>query len=223
MKKNVALIHTSLVFIERELLLFQLLDEILPDVIKVNIIEDQMLQEVMDQGAISADIIKRMCYYALSAEAMGADVIFNTCSSLGPAIDVAKPMLNIPVVKIDDAMAKKAARDGCKIAVLATVPSTLKPTVDLIQEKARLSDKKIEIKEILTKGAFEILMSGNPEQHDEMVTQQAISASDWADTIVLAQCSMARLSPRLSEATQLPVLSSPKLGVEHLRDVLNSG
>jgi Asp/Glu/hydantoin racemase len=222
MKKKVALIHTSLVFIEREPLLFQLLEEILPDVTKVNIIEDQMLQAVLNNRTIPANVIKRMCFYVLSAEAMGANVIFNTCSSLGPAIDIAKPLVDIPIVKIDDAMAEKTARDGNRIAVIATVPTTLRPTSNLIKEKAEALDKNIEIKEVLTQGAFDLLMSGDTEQHDDMVISQAISTSAWADTIVLAQCSMARLAPKLSKETKLPVLSSPKLGVEHLRDVLDA-
>lgn len=221
-KQKVVLIHTSFVFFERERLLFELFDEILPDVERINIVEDKMLAEVMTLGFIPPEATRRMCHYVLAAESMGADVIFNTCSSLGPAFDVAKQMVRVPAIKIDDAMADAAASQGNKIAVLATVSTTLGPTVDLINDKARKNNKQIETKKVLAEGAFDILMGGDVVRHDEMVAQKAKEASGWANTLVLAQCSMARLAPRLAEETDLPVFSSPQLGVRSVKQVLES-
>jgi Asp/Glu/hydantoin racemase len=220
--QKVVLIHTSFVFFDRERLLFELFDEILPDAERVNIVEDKMLAEVMASGSISPEVIRRMCHYVLAAEAMGANAIFNTCSSLGPAFDVAKQMVSVPAIKIDDAMADSAASQGKKIAVLATVPTTLAPTADLIIEKAKGKNKQIETKKVLAEGAFEILMRGEVERHDEMIAQKAQEAASWADTLVLAQCSMARLAPRLAKETDLPVLSSPRSGVTMVKQVLET-
>jgi len=219
-EKRVALLHTSFVFFQRERLLFDLLEELLPNVELINIVEDKMLREVMDKGYITPDVTRRMCYYVLAAEAMGVDAVFSTCSSLGSTMDVAKELVDIPIVKIDEGMAEKAAREGQRISVLATVSTTLKPTINLIAEKAQAIGKKIEAREALCRGAFELLMKGDMDCHDDMVADKASEASQWADTVVLAQCSMARLAPRLSTETGLPVLSSPRLGVEHLKRVL---
>jgi len=222
MNKKVALIHTSFVFINRETLIFDLFDEILPDVERINIVDDQMLADVMNRGYITPEVNNRMCHYVMAAVAMGVDAIFNTCSSVGPAFDVAKRTVSIPTLKIDDAMAKKAADDGNKVGVMATVPTTLDPTIALIQEKAKAMNKDLETKKALTEGAFKILMDGDVNSHDDMVSAKAKEVAEWADTIVLAQCSMARLAPRLSDETGLPVLSSPRLGVELLKTVLES-
>jgi Asp/Glu/hydantoin racemase len=46
-----------------------------------------------------------------------------------------------------------------------------------------------------------------------MVTEQAMALAGSVDIIVLAQASMNRLATSLSEATGLPVLSSPRMGV----------
>ncbi len=220
MKKKIALLHTSLVFIQREALVFQLFQELLPEAELINIIEDKMLKQVTDTGVITPDLIRRMCYYALAAEAMGADAIFNTCSSLGPAADVARKLVKIPLVKIDEGMAEVAAREGNRIGVLATVPTTLKPTVNLLHEKAEAVNRRIETREALAAGAFDLLMNGQTEAHDACVVEKAQEASGWADMLVLAQCSMARIAPRLEKETGLPVLSSPRLGIERLKQVL---
>jgi Asp/Glu/hydantoin racemase len=220
MPQTVALIHTSFVFFDREKLLFDTFAEILPAVVLKNIVDDTMLSDVMREGMISDGVIHRMKLFVQAAEAMGVDAIFNTCSSLGPAFDAAKELVSIPMVKIDDGMAEKAALEGEKIAVLATVPTTLQPTVDLIREKAEGLGNYIETRGSLSQGAFDLLMSGNTAKHDEMVLQTAQESAGWADTLVLAQCSMARLAPSLSEQVGRPVLSSPRLGAERLKAVL---
>ena len=221
MNYRVALLHTSLVFIQRERLLFEIIQELLPDVELINIIEDGMLREVMNMGRITPDITRRMCLYVLAAEAMGVDAIFNTCSSLGPTMDTARQIVSIPIVKIDDGMAEKAAQEGYKIGVLATVPTTLPPTVALIREKAQSIHKEVETREALSKGAFDLLMQNQVERHDEMVLLTAHETAQWADMLVLAQCSMARLAPVIEKEVGLPVLSSPRLGVELLKKVLS--
>lgn len=220
MKKKVALLHTSFVFIQRERLLFDIFAELLPDVELTNIVDDGMLRDVIKLGMIPPEIIKRMCHYVLAADEMGVDAIFNTCSSLGPAIDTARHLVSIPIVKIDDGMAELAANTGNRIGILATVPTTLPPTSALIQEKALKTGRRVETQEALSKGAFDLLMSNQIEQHDDMVTQTARELSGWADLLVLAQCSMARLAPRLEAEVGLTVLSSPRLGVTHLKKIL---
>jgi Asp/Glu/hydantoin racemase len=171
--KKIALIHTSFVFFDREPLLFDVFDDVLPGVERINIVDDRMLAEVIEHGKIEPQIIKRMCLYCMAAEASGSDAIFNTCSSLGPAFDVAKRMTAVPCVKIDDGMAEEAVRDGRKIAILATVPTTLPPKAALVQEEADRRGADVQIREFLCEGAFDLLMRGEKNAHDEMVSQKS--------------------------------------------------
>jgi Asp/Glu/hydantoin racemase len=223
MSKRVALLHTSFVFFQRERLLFDLFEELLPDVELINIVEDKIHKQVMDAGRITPDVTRRMCYYVLAADAMGVNAVFNCCSSLGPTMDAARQLVNIPVIKIDEGMAEEAARHGDRIAVLATVPTTLKPNIDLIQEQAKQLGKTVSTREGLCAGAFELLMGGETERHDDLVASKAKELSSWADTLVLGQCSMARLAPRLSQETGRTVLASPRLGIMRLKKALNNG
>ena len=221
MAKTLAVLHTSMVFITVETLIQKIFKELLPDVRLINIVDDSLLPDVMATGVISADVIRRMCSYAVAAETAGADAIFSACSSLGPSINVARELVSIPVIKIDDAMAEKAARESERVGVLATVPTTLGPTVDLINEKAAGMGKSVEVRRGLVEGAFEELMAGNREQHDTMVSEAAQALAKTVDLLVLAQASMTRLANSLSSDTGLPVMSSPRLGIEHVRRVLD--
>lgn len=220
MKRRVVLLHTSLVLLERERLLLDLLEEFLPEVEISHIVEHNMAFEVIRQGGITPELTRRMCLYVLAAESMGVDAIFNTCSSLGPAIDVARTLVRVPVVKIDEAMAEQAAAAGSRIGVLATARSTVRPTSDLVLAKAAAIGRLPEVRDGLCVGAFETLMQGDVRGHDDMVVAKAHDLASWADTIVLAQATLARLEPRIGAEIGLPVLSSPRSGVERLRQVL---
>lgn len=221
MGQRVAILHTSLVFIKQVPMISDLFAELLPETEVVDIIDSQILADVQVEG-ITAAAVARMTHMAEVAEASGADVIFSNCSSLGPTIDTARKAVNIPIIKIDDAMALEAATKASTIGVLATVPTTLDPTIALIEEKAAGLGKSLEIHRGLSKGAFDKLMAGDTEGHDQMVLASALSLAPKVEILVLAQASMTRLAPMLTEATGLEVLTSPRLGVQSVKDYLAS-
>ncbi len=219
MAQRVAILHTSLVFIKQVPMISDLFAELLPETEVVDVIDSQILADVQVEG-ITAAAVARMTHMAEVAEASGADVIFSNCSSLGPTIDTARKAVNIPIIKIDDAMALEAATNASTIGVLATVPTTLGPTIALIEEKAAGLGKSLEIHRGLSEGAFDKLMAGDTEGHDQMVLASARSLAPKVEILVLAQASMTRLAPMLSEATGLEVLTSPRLGVQSVKDYL---
>jgi Asp/Glu/hydantoin racemase len=130
--------------------------------------------------------------------------------------------VNIPVIKIDDAHTEKAAREATRIGVIATVSTTLAPTVALIKEKAAQINKAIEVHESLSGGAFEALMRGDKDKHDTMVVEAARKLAPQVDLILFAQASLTRLAPVVQEATKLRVLTSPRLAIEYTKQVLDS-
>jgi Asp/Glu/hydantoin racemase len=148
------------------------------------------------------------------------DLILNQCSSVGEAVDVAREMINIPYLKVDEPMAEEAVRIGGKIAVIATVASTLGPSVRLIEKTAKDAGVTLEIKECLVEGAFDILYyQGDKETHNRMTVERIRKEAKTADAIVLAQGSMICLLPQI-EDLKVPVLTSPYSGDVRVRDVL---
>jgi len=215
-KKKVFIIHTSDVSVKY---LKSLFNELAPDVILYNIIDDSLLPEVINNGGITKRIVKSICAYALQAEAAGADLIFSQCSSVGEAANIARELINIPLVKVDEKMAEVSCQIGKKIGVAATLKTTLGPTVRLIEETAIKLNKKVKIVKSLSEGAFDLLISGDTKGHNDMVKDDILKLIKEVDVVVCAQGSMVPLIEALGE-TPVPVLTSPRLGVERAVDVL---
>lgn len=220
MPRKVAVLHTSFVFVNVEPMVNDLIAELMPDAEVMHFVDSDVLATVMREGSISERSQRRMTHLAQAAEEAGADVIFSACSSLGPTLDAARRAVSVPIVKIDDAMAEQAAAQASRIGVLATVPTTLGPTADLIAEKATALGRQVTLVRHLCDGAFGVLMAGDRDSHDVMVREGAVELAKDVQIIVLAQASMARLAPALAEATGLTVLASPRLGVQDLADHL---
>ncbi len=212
---KVAVLHTSFVFVTVEPVITDLIGELIPDAEILHFVDSDVLATVVREQGISEQSESRMVHLAQAAEAAGADVIFSACSSLGPTLDAARRAVEVPVVKIDEAMAVEASRSD-RIGVLATVPTTLGPTSDLIAARAADAGRSPTIVRHLCPGAFDVLMSGDRAKHDDMVADHAAALAGDVDVIVLAQASMQRLVSRLEEETGLRVLSSPRMGVENL-------
>lgn len=210
-------IHTSNVSYND---LKELFKKYAPEVEYFNIVDDSLLEEVKTVGHVTPNIISRMSQYFKIAEMMGADLIFNQCSSVGEAADIAAKCVNIPVVKVDEAMAEKAVEMGSKIAVIATVASTVGPSSRLVRTKAKLANKDVVVDELLVDGALDILMKEKDvEKHNRLVLDAIDKASEDHDVIVLAQGSMTALLPYLTD-TKVPVLTSPDIGVQKAVKVL---
>lgn len=216
MSTKIAILHTSFVFVSVEPVINNLITELIPDAEIMHFVDSDVLATVVREQGISAQSEARMTHLAQAAEAAGADIIFSACSSLGPALDIAARNVGTPVVKVDEAMAILAASTGKRVGVLATVPTTLGPTSDLIQAKADELGNEITIEQKLCAGAFDVLMAGDRPAHDAMVIEQAMELAKTVDLVVLAQASMSRLVDVLAEKTGLAVLSSPRIGVEYL-------
>ncbi|ASA21379.1 aspartate/glutamate racemase family protein [Paenibacillus donghaensis] len=196
--------------------------ELLPDIRLVSIIDDSLIGDVVQAGGVPPGVARRLVQYFHNGEELGADVILNTCSSVGEVADAARKLIGVPIVKIDDLMAAKAVEGYSRIAVLATLPSTLAPTMRLIQSKAKQAGKEVTVVNGLAAGAFDALVSGRPEEHDAILLQTAIEVSGHAEVIVLAQGSMARMEQELQAATGIPVLSSPRFGIEQVKELLDT-
>jgi len=217
MSKKVAVIHTSTVSLDD---LRGLFAKIMPQVEMVNIIDESLLREVMANGKVTPSIIKRICNYAMHAEEIGADLILNQCSSVGLAVNVARNLINIPYIKVDEQMAEDAVNTGENISLIATVASTVTPSAGLIEEAAENLGKKVNVKRCLVDGALDILIKEKDvKKHNKLVIRAIKKVVPESDVIVLAQGSMIGLLPELKDLG-IPVLSSPESGVKRAARML---
>ena len=220
MNKTLALIHTSATLVP---VFQQLTNAHLPGVEVFNIADDSLIKDVIRRNELTALTADRVGRHVQSAQDAGADFIMVTCSSIGRAVEAAAARAGVPVLRVDQPMADEAVRTGARIGVIATLPTTLDPTSDLIRRRAGVAGREIQLTERLCEGAFAALMSGDAATHDAAVTAALRDLSGKCDVIVLAQASMARVADALPpEQKPVPVLSSPGLAVQHLAKVLLS-
>ncbi len=220
MSKTLAFIHTSATLVP---LFEDLKQQYLSDknINLINIVDDSLIKNTIARNKLTPDTQKRLVQYIASAEEAGADFIMVTCSSVGPAVELAESLVAVPVLRVDQPMADVAVVSGSKIGVVATLPTTLEPTTDLVKRRALALNKAVEITSKLCEGAFEALMGGQPKIHDQKVSEALIELTKSVDVIVLAQASMARVVNQLDEQyKKKPILASPVIAMEYLAKIL---
>ena len=216
-RKTLGLLHTSAALVP---VFAQLCRAKLPRVDTFNLVDDSLVPAIGAHG-LTAAISGRVAGYLAAAEAAGADYILVTCSSIGPAVEAAAPQRGVPVLRVDQPMADQAVRTGRRIGVIATLPTTLVPTADLIQRRAALAGRPIELVSRLCEGAFAALTDGEAAKHDAMVVAALRELAAGVDVIVLAQASMARVVDGLpAAARRVPILASPALAIDFLAGAL---
>ncbi|MEL1252503.1 aspartate/glutamate racemase family protein [Flavobacterium sp. DGU38] len=215
--KVLGFVHTSATLVP---LFQQLSSEFLEGAETFNIVDDSLIKDVIKKGKLMPNTAARVVSHVQAAEAAGADVVLVTCSSIGRAIETAATLATVPVIRVDQAMADEAVQIGNKIGVIATLPTTLEPTSDLVQRRAELAGKNVTISSKLCEGAFEALMSGDAPKHDVMVAKALKELMKEVDVIVLAQASMARVVDGLSADEKLvPILASPAIAMKKLAEL----
>jgi len=201
----------------------ELSGELLPaDVRVVHVADEMLLDIVLAAGGVTPLATGIVADHVMAAERAGAQWVMFTCSSISPCADVVGQLVSIPVYKIDRPMVDRALSIGSRIGVVATAPTTLKPTTDLIHARARALEHEVVVDATLCAGAYEALFSGDTETHDAIVRQSIYELMARNDVVVLAQASMARLADSMPESERIvPVLSSPRLALEHLKSVVS--
>ena len=171
--------------------------------VRVEFITDStLLTDVRANGGPSQAVIDRMTLYAKVADIYAKEV-------------------NVPVMKIDLPMAQEAVRLGTKIALIATLETTLGPSQRLIEKVGAEQGKKMECTQYLQNPAWDALQAGHPEEHNRILMESIRELDKMGyDAIVMAQVSMRALLPDLKDV-KTPLLCSFFSGYGAIADKLN--
>jgi Asp/Glu/Hydantoin racemase len=193
------------------------------DLRRIHVADAWLLDTARREGVTPA-VTDAVITHIRQLESLGAQAVLVTCSSIGEAAEAATSAAGVPVVRVDAAMADEAIgiavgadADG-RIAVLATLASTLGPTGRLVERVARGTRRPIEVTAELVAGAAEAHDRGDRERVERLVTAAVVEAATHADVVVLAQASMASAAAIVH--VPVPVLSSPSGAVASLLHVL---
>lgn len=196
--------------------------ELMPDAVIVHFVEDSMINDVIKNNGVTTAINVRLAAYVQCANLAGCQIFMTACSSIGRSVEDCQFLSPIPVMRIDEAMAREAVEKYENFAVLATVGTTLRPTLEFIERMAAESGRGPVIRSKLMEEAFTAFLAGDYAKHDDIVAAgiKEVLEQD-CQAIVLAQASMSRVLDKTGKLP-VPVLTSPERGVLLLKNRLEA-
>ncbi|MFV0441474.1 MAG: aspartate/glutamate racemase family protein [Lachnospirales bacterium] len=180
-----------------------------------------VLSDAREAGYVTPKAAAKLISLYMDAVKDDADAIINLCSSVGEVADASMDIskyIGVPIVRVDEEMCREAVRVGKKIAVMATLPTTLEPTKNTVLRVAREMGKKVELVDALVEGAFGL----NQSEFKELMAKKANEVAGEVDVILFAQGSMAYCEGYISDLCKKTVLSSPRFGAIALKTALMS-
>lgn len=111
-----------------------------PEAEAVNILDDSLSPDRAAMGDLSDEMIDRIVSLARYARQIGSDGVLFTCSAFSPAIEKTARLLDLPVLKPNEAMFEAALGRGGNIAMIATFkPAQASMEAEFREAAARLS------------------------------------------------------------------------------------
>jgi hypothetical protein len=178
-----------------------------------HLVDEGLLAEARAAGGVTPALAGRIAAAIGRLAAEGASVVLCTCSTIAAAAEATAVGPGVVVLRVDRPMAERAVVLGSRIAVVAALASALGPTVDLLREVAARAGRSVEIAPFVCESAWAHFERGDTGRYRSEVARAIEAAARLGDVVVLAQASMAAAAD-LVPGLGVPVLSSPRLGVE---------
>ena len=190
----------------------------------MNLLDDCLSADLARDGQLTPAMNERMLSLARYVRTQGADAILFTCSAFGPAIDEAAAVLDVPVLKPNEAMFEEAlalcaqAGPQARAGLLTTFAPSAAPMRAEFEDMARQRGQATGLDADCAYGAMTLLQAGQAAEHDARGCE--IGARSQAQVLMLGQFSMARAQAAVAQRTGKPVLTSPASAVRKLQGLL---
>lgn len=219
-EKTLGIIHASSLTIKA---MQPFVEQYLREVSVMHLCDDTIQRDNIKAGV---GVIPKVNYckfaqYAHNLEEAGVDMILLACSTFNFAAELARPMINIPIMQIDRPMMENAVRDGKRVGMLATLSTTVPSSERLLRIVAGENNREVDITTVLRPEAFEAIQKGDAATHNAMLLDEIDKLSPKVDAIVMAQLSMSALAPHLKD-TRVPVYNSGTTGFARVREMLEA-
>ena len=193
--------------------------DVLGETTFVHIGESNILSEVIEQGGLKDKQLYRLMSIYDAAVKGRPDVIVTVCSSIGRSAEIANQVCDVvPILRIDAPMAEYCVARYENIGIMATIGTTLEPSEELIMRTAKKYGRNVRLKSVVPAGAWEAMLAEDRKKYADLLNKAACDLAQSCDVILLAQASMAANAEKISAACGKPVLSTPRLCAEYIRD-----
>jgi Asp/Glu/hydantoin racemase len=213
MTKRIFLVHPTLLAMPP---VDQAFKALWPEAKILNVLDESLYNDIPHDGKLAPEIYTRLSNLFRHCAISGADGIVFSGSTFGPAVEVARQAVKIPVLRIEEAMMDDAAARGGSI-LLACTQKRAQPVVrGTLEAAARKAGKPLTITELWVAGARDALNIGNNDIHDRLIAEQVAAAGEF-DQIVLGMMSMAPAKAKMPPALANKVLTSGEAAVARMR------
>ncbi|MGG5888238.1 aspartate/glutamate racemase family protein [Falsiroseomonas sp. HC035] len=179
----------------------------------MNLLDDSLSADLARDGALTPAMTDRFLALGRYAHGTGVQGVLFSCSAFGPCIEaVAADLAPIPVLKPNEAAIGEAMAVGRRIGLLASFPGTLASMPPEFPPD-------VTVVPCLAEGALAALDAGDGATHDRLAAEAAKALAD-CDVILLGQFSLARAARAVTDATGLPVVTTPGSAVRRLKAML---
>lgn len=219
-KKTLGIIHAVNLTIRA---MQPFLERFIPDIEIVHLCDDTIQRDNIQAGVgvIPKRNYFKFAQYAHNLQEAGADMILLACSTFNYAAELARPMIDIPIMQIDRPMMEMAVCRGRRVGLLATLATTVPSSERLLRIVAAENKKEIEIVTVLREEAFRAIQRGDSDAHNAILREEIDRLAEKVDVIVMAQLSMSALAPHLGD-TAVPVYDSGTTGFGRIREMLGA-
>ena len=131
-EKTLGIIHASSLTIKA---MQPFVEQYLREISVMHLCDDTIQRDNIKAGV---GVIPKVNYckfaqYAHNLEEAGVDMILLACSTFNYAAELARPMINIPIMQIDRPMMENAVRNGKRVGMLATLSTTVPSSERLLR------------------------------------------------------------------------------------------
>jgi Asp/Glu/hydantoin racemase len=191
-----------------------------PEAQTLNVLDESLYADLPQDGALSAAIYARVGSLLVHCEQSGADGILFSGSTFGPAVQIARKTMGVPVLRPEEAMMDRAVQLGERILLVCTAKRAMpvvRATLDDAAARASITPK---VTELCPTGARGALTSGDQKTHDRLIAEQISAAGDF-DVIVFGQVSMSPDAMPLKPELARRVLTGPAVAVARMRELVD--
>lgn len=183
-----------------------------PEAPRFNVVDDSLYAAMDADGTITPDIEDKVARLLGYCQTAGAQAVLFTGSTFGPAVERARARLSIPVLKADEALADEVGQFANRVSILCTARRAL-PVITASLTAAAPS-RQLDIRQVHVPADSTNLVEA------VLTAVKAVSAD--SDAIVLGQISMFGALAAATQATSVPVFSSPAASIRRLRALLET-
>ena len=189
-----------------------------PQAQTLNLVDETLYADVPHDGALSETLHERVLTLLRHCEQSGADGIVFTGSTFGPAVERARRLVKVPVLKADELTGDAAVAAGERILLACTQQRAMAIVRPGSTPRSRAPVRSDRSSNCGSRRQA-AMDAGDHDRHDRMIAERIAAAGDF-DVIVLGQISMDGARKYLTAELARKVITSSEAAVARMRELV---